>query len=136
MSAARVEWCRWSRSFRTCGRVQSSPISSEMRRSPPGFPSMGQGPAFTVAIRLGPELDVVLTARQHESGKSTSEPIQEILAPTSPPNRHRTLSSVPCAPLDRRCAGQPGAAYSVAEDVVAEVRGGMVIGERRGGDTP
>ena len=50
-----------------------------MRRGRPGRPSMGSGPARTVAVRLDPELDAALVARQRDSGQTTSEVLREAL---------------------------------------------------------
>ncbi|BDQ39501.1 CopG family transcriptional regulator [Cutibacterium granulosum] len=51
-----------------------------MSRTHPGRPSMGDGPARTVAVRLDPELDAALRARQRTSGQTTSQLIREALS--------------------------------------------------------
>ena len=50
-----------------------------MRRARPVRPSMGEGPSRTVSVRLDPQLDAALTARQRESGQTTSELIRAAL---------------------------------------------------------
>lgn len=41
---------------------------------------MGTGPARTVAVRLDPDLDAALAARQRESGQTTSQLIRDALS--------------------------------------------------------
>lgn len=51
-----------------------------MKRTRRGRLLMGKGPARTVAVRLDPDLDAALTARQRESGQTTSQLIRDALS--------------------------------------------------------